>query len=251
MKALPLLLALVIPQAAQAMPVRYFEFASNTQVPPARIRQLVGIYGANIMIGGDPSHEDFSRTMQAAAAAGVKRHVYLEGPGGPTGSGGVAPDELERMKRGARFAGIDTGNPGWIREWNAWGWKVWTRHQIKEIYAGFQSYEIDNLYRAIGDSAAGLVRFLKEQQAWMRSSGVRATIVLKNVEPGQWPVLVEAVRAGQLSREIFSDFHISEEDYNAAQKSRQRAYSASIGVQTLDSLNTYSYAAKGEYRVGK
>ena len=162
-----------------ADPPDYFEFASNVQVPPSRIRTLATKYKRNIMVGGDSGHRDFWASMKAAKAAGVLRHVYLEGPGGPTGNSGIAPDELARMKKGARFAGINPESSGWMQKWNKTGWKIWTRHQIKVLYAGFDSYEIDNLPRGIGESGNALVSFLKEQQEWAQKNGVKATILLK------------------------------------------------------------------------
>ncbi len=91
----------------------------------------------------------------------------------------------------------------------------------------------------------------KEQQAWAKNNGIKATIMLKNVESGQWPLIVKAVKSGELSREGLTDFCISEEDFDAREKRQQAAAAASIGIQQLDSPSTYSYAARGEYRVGR
>jgi len=229
-------------------PVDYFEFASNTQVSPARVRALAEKYKRSVMIGGDSGHQDFGSTMAAAKAAGVLRHVYLEGPGGPTGSSGIEAGELARMKSGARYAKINTNDRDWMSKWNSYGWKVWTRHQIKDIYAGFDSYEIDNLDRGTGQGVAALISFLKEQQAWAQQNGVKATMLLKNVTGSQWPALAAAIKSGAVSRDGLTEFAISEEDTPG--KDAQKKYAASVGIQVLDSTNTYAYAAHGEYRVG-
>ncbi len=233
------------------MPINYFEFASDSRITPARVYDLAKKYDKNVMIGADSGNADSNATMAAAKSAGVFRHIYLEGPGGVTGNQGIAPDELERIKAGARYAGIDTSDVHWRQKWNQAGWKVYTRHQIKDLYADYDSYEIDNLYNGIGDSDAALLAFLKEQQAWAKSNGVKATILLKNVESSQWPLIINAVKAGELSRAGLTDFCISEEDFSAAEKRKQAAAAASIGIQQLDSASTYSYAARGEYRVGR
>ena len=240
------------PAATQARgPIAYFDFASDSRITPARVRELAEKYHKNVMIGADSGNSDSKGTMAAAKAAGVFRHIYLEGPGGVTGNSGIAPDELARMKAGAKYAGIDTSNADWKKKWNESGWKIYTRHQIKNLYADYDSYEIDNLYNGIGDSGAALVAFLKEQQAWAKANGIKATIMLKNVESGQWPLIIKAVKSGELSREGLTDFCISEEDFKAREKEKQAAAAASIGIQQLDSPSTYNYAARGEYRVGK
>ncbi len=237
--------------ATARAPIAYFDFASDSRITPARVRELAEKYKKNVMIGADSGNSDSKATMAAAKSAGVFRHIYLEGPGGVTGNRGIAPDELARMKAGARYAGIDTSNADWKKKWNQFGWKVYTRHQIKDIYADYDSYEIDNLYNGIGESGPALLAFLKEQQAWAKANGIKATIMLKNVESGQWPLIVNAVRSGELSRDGLTDFCISEEDFRSREKRQQAAAAASVGIQQLDSASTYSYAARGEYRVGR
>jgi hypothetical protein len=238
-------------QAQARVPIAYFEFASDSRITPARVRELAEKYQKNVMIGADSGNSDSKATMAAAKAAGVFRHIYLEGPCGVTGNQGIAPDELARMKAGAKYAGIDISKPDWRKKWNDSGWKVYTRHQIKDLYADYDSYEIDNLYNGIGDTGASLVAFLKEQQAWAKENGIKATIMLKNIESGQWPLIVKAVKSGELSRAGLTDFCISEEDFKASEKQKQAAAAASIGIQQLDSPSTYNYAARGEYRVGR
>ena len=238
-------------QASARAPIAYFDFASDSRITPARVRELAEKYKNNVLIGADSGNTDSQATMAAAKAAGVFRHIYLEGPGGVTGNSGIAPDELARMKAGARYAGIDTSSPDWRQKWNQSGWKIYTRHQIQDLYADYDSYEIDNLYNGIGETAQALLAFLKEQQAWAKANGIKATIMLKNVESKQWPLIVTAVKSGELSRDGLTDFCISEEDFSPAEKRRQAAAAASIGIQQLDSPSTYSYAARGEYRVGR
>jgi hypothetical protein len=233
------------------VPIAYFDFASDSRITPARVKELAEKYNKNVMIGADSGNTNAKKTMATAKELGLFRHIYLEGPGGVTGNKGIAPDELARMKAGAKYAGIDTSKADWKMKWNESGWKIYTRHQIKDLYADYDSYEIDNLYNGIGDSGAALVAFLKEQQTWAKENGIKATIMLKNVESGQWPLIVKAVKAGEISREGLTDFCISEEDFSAKEKQKQAAAAASIGIQQLDSPSTYSYAARGEYRVGK
>jgi hypothetical protein len=232
-------------------PIAYFDFASDSRIKPARVKELAEKYKKNVMIGADSGNDDAKELMTAAKAAGVFRHIYLEGPGGVTGNKGIAPDELARMKAGAKFAGIDTSKADWIKKWNQEGWKIYTRHQIKDLYGDFDSYEIDNLYNGIGDTAKALVEFLKEQQAWAQENKIKATIMLKNIESSQWPLIIAAIKSGDLRRDGLTDFCISEEDFKPREKQKQTEAAASIGIQQLDSPSTYNYAARGEYRVGR
>src|SRR5262249_55782430 len=158
--------------------------------------------------GADSGNDGAKAYMAAAKTAGLFRHIYLEGPGGVTGNSGIAPDELARMKAGAKYAGIDTSKADWRKEWNKTGWKIYTRHQIKDLYGDYDSYEIDNLYNGIGDTAANLLAFLKEQQAWAKENNIKATIMLKNIESSQWPLIVKAVQSGELRRDGLTDFCI-------------------------------------------
>lgn len=234
-------------------PARYLDFSSPSPASATKIQSLVNKYGKNILIGADPGDSftsgSFAQTMKAAKAAGAKVHIYLEGPGGVTGSSGIAPDELARMKAGAQKASINTNSSNWKSEWNQHGWKTHTRSQLVELqklYGPGFSYEIDNLYNAKVEGPSSVVKFFKEQEKWQKENNIKATLMMKNLTPEELNAVAGAVNKGEISRSFFSDFHISES--GTGNRAQQEAAAAKMGIQSVPSNNTYQYDARGEFK---
>jgi hypothetical protein len=233
-------------------PAKYFIFASDSAghgLNSAKIKSLVAKYGQNVVIGGDTGDDAFPHLMAVAKSAGVRRHFYVEGPKGPTGDR-FSPDEWRRLVAAAAALGIDANTKAGMRQWNTWGWKKHTRNEILG-YAqqGYDSVEIDNMDRAIGigDSPSGMVAFLEEQQAWMAQNHVATKLLLKNQSEDMLTAIVAAVKAGKVDRNMLADFHISEQD--TGNRAAQAKLSREIGIQTLNSNNTYDYDAQGVYGI--
>src|SRR5262249_9121252 len=94
---------------------------------------------------------------------------------------------------------------------------------------------------------SGMVNFLIEQQAWLAANHLKVKLVLKNQDEDMLGEVVKAVLTGRINRNTLGDFHISESD--SGDRSVQRALSKKIGIQTLDSDNTYDYDAIGSYKI--
>lgn len=263
------------------MPPRYFEFASPTDknarnrdgVSAQTIRDLVKKYGKNILIGFDVGRLDphilkpgenplnsLSKTdflhqqleaFKVAKELGVRLHAYLGGPCGPTGSR-IEESEANFMRNSAQKLGINTNKSGWMNEWNSWGWKETTKGQIKVLkQLGFESYEIDNLYRDAKVNAvqnddakksAALANIVKEAQGWDNSM----KLMLKNMDVGDLQAVEKAMQRKEISRARLADFHISEENFKGQWLAIERA-SARLGIQMARSHDTRAYACSTEY----
>ncbi len=230
---------------APGTPPAYFAFSSDHPISPRAIQSMAGKYGGkNVMIGVD-ANSDYGATLKAAREAGTRLHVYVEGPGGPTGKKWTA-DELGRIENAARKQGIDTRDPKWMDKWNKTGWKAHTFEELGKFKKqGFESAEIDNLYRGLGDSPQKLVDFYREY-AGKFQKGELPRALLKNIDGPQMQALGAAIRSGQLPREMFSDFHIFES--SAGNPSTPSRLAAELGIRTLVSRDTEQYAASGAYR---
>ncbi|MCA9793847.1 MAG: peptidoglycan-binding protein [Candidatus Eremiobacteraeota bacterium] len=230
-------------QQATSKPPDYFAYRDKP-LGASAVKDLVSRHGRNVMIGVDPTYEGWQATDRAAKEAGARRHVYLEGPGGPTGDK-WDPEEKQRVVRAARGQGIDTSRPGWMKEWNSTGWKNHTHDQLKDFKKqGFESAEIDNLYRGLGDSPRRLVDFYKEYAGW-HSQGDVPSLLMKNVDKPQMQAVVEAVNRGDLPRSMFSDYAIWET--SAGPLEGQERLARQLGIRTLVSDDTYNYAARGQF----
>jgi len=232
----------VRPAAVPRIPARYFLFSSAGVSIPA-IRSAHARYG-NIMVGFD-SGDIPAASLKVARELGAQLEIYVEGPGGPTGSSWSA-DERERVRKAAQSVGIDTSRADWMKkEWDRHGWKEYAFRQLEGyLQQGYKSAEIDNLDRVIGDSPGALITFYKEYAG--RVAAQKAPqLIMKNISETQLAQVVEAVKSGRLPRSMFSEFHISEKD--SGNREKQGELTASIGIRTLASNNTYEYDAKGEF----
>lgn len=224
-------------------PPDYFAYRDKP-LGAGAVKELVGRHGRNVMIGVDPTYDGWQATDRAAKEAGARRHAYLEGPGGPTGAK-WDPEEKQRVVRAARGQGIDTSNPGWMKEWNDTGWKGHTHDQLRDFKRqGFESAEVDNLYRGLGDSPKRLVDFYQEYASWHRQGDV-PTLLMKNVDRPQMEAVAQAIRRGELPRSMFSDYAIWETSAGALEG--QERVAAQLGIRTLVSNDTYNYAARGAF----
>lgn len=247
---------------ASSNPIGYFTFASDANIVlKQNLAPIAKELGGNLMIGGDASFPDvsseFIQVMRKANSLGAQKHVYLEGPGGPTGSSGIAGDECKRMIARAKGVGIviDRNNCSnsakWIKKWNATGWWDSTIREIRYFYKNFgaTSFEIDNLYRAGVESSDSVVEFVRNFQGAMQANNLPATLLLKNLTVAD----LNAVRAdiqGQdperILRTSLTDFMISEEDFRSQWTSIAKA-AQKIGVKMLKSTDTYNYQARGYF----
>lgn len=246
---------------AQAQtPVGYFTFASDADIILRQdLSSVVNRVGSNFMVGGDSGYPfvspEFVRVMRKADSYGAEKHVYLEGPGGPTGNGGIAGDECQRMIERARRVGIPidrnncSSSAKWIKTWNSTGWWDSTLLEIQYFYDRYKisSVEIDNLYRAGVESSASVVRFLVRFQTAMQAKNLPVTILLKNMDVDNLNAVKAAIDAGTVRRNSLSDFAISEEDFRSEWPAIKRA-SKRIGIVTLTSSNTYNYQARGYWQ---
>lgn len=220
----------------------WFEFDCNEPISPARIAELGRLYGSRVMIGvSDVGRK--AQSVKAARRVGAQLMVYLEGPGGETGSSGIATDEMQRMKAGARSVGIDVSRRGWMKAWNAWGWKLVLQQKLAHYASeGFSAAEIDNLPRAGIEGPARQIEFFKEYAHW-HERGVAPKLMLKNMSQRELAALKKALAQWELRRSLFADFAISE----GGDRKRQAEIAKSMGIQMLHSFNTYHYAAKGPF----
>lgn len=237
-------------------PARFFAFTSEEQYSSAKVKAYFTKYGANSVIGGNPVDiSPFNNAMKSALELGMKTHAYLEGPGGPTGDNGWG-DELPRIREAARSVGI-SGN-GWLKKWDSYGWKTYTRNQIRALNArqirrgGLYSAEIDNLSRVLGDGAKATTNFIAEYQSWAKADGWKTKLVLKNLDKPMLLALAKAINGDRIQRELIADYHIAEKpgcDQACTEKFRrcQSAISAFLGIQIFFHNNTYRYLGEKEY----
>lgn len=227
-------------------PAAYYLFASDV-LPVADIskaarehsRIMVGFDAGNIPRSGPIEVEAF----HVARKVGAELQIYVEGPGGPTGSS-WARDEIERIAKAAASVGIDATQPNWRRNhWDTGGWRSFTLKQLADYkQQGFQSAEIDNIGRVI-DDVDGLIAFYKQYDEECRS-GRLPQLIMKNVGAEDVEAIVRAVESKSLRRELFSEFHICETSCGYDTR-KIDAVTRRIGIRTLESRNTFKYAARG------
>lgn len=214
-------------------PPKAFAFASET-LATERIRDLSRRHAGNVLIGLDANSEH-RNALLAAQSEGARLHVYLEGPGGPTGES-WAPDELERIRLAAASVGLR--GTDWQARWEAGGWKVYVFGQLRRFHdLGFESAEIDNLYRVEPDPVA----FYREYAEWW-SRGLVPRAMLKNLDGPEMEAVLAAV-----PRPMLADFAIFETSAGDPTASVQA--SARAGIQTVISRNTFEYDAFGDYEL--
>jgi hypothetical protein len=229
-------------------PAAYFMFASKTlSVDAIRKakekygRVLVGFDAGGIPMSGEVEGDSFA----VARDLGAELEIYVEGPGGKTGDA-WDPGEEARVKAAAKSVGIDVRQKGWrAKHWDTHGWKDFTFKQLAYYRGiGFNAGEIDNLDRTIKSSEA-LVAFYREY-AERQLAGELPQLVMKNISVEDMTAVVEAMKSSVLPRRMFSDFHIFEcgdtDDWKPVDD-----ISATQGIRTVPSRNTYDYDAKGTF----
>ena len=227
-------------------PVEYFAYASNN-ISPSAIKKAAEKYD-RFMIGFDSGsllNGSAAASFKAAKDAGAELEIYVEGPGGVTGSSGWAADEKARVRAAAKKVGVDVNNKNWMKEWDAWAWKDYTLMQLEEYHRdGFSAGEIDNLHRVLGDHGDSHIEFFKEY-AEIHAQGRLPLLVLKNQDEEQLEALVKEIKAGRIPRAMFAEFHIAE--VGGGSLGRRDKISSTVGIRTLASRDTYNYDAKGEF----
>ena len=163
--------------------VAYFDFASDSRITPARVRELAEKYEKNVMIGTDSGNSDSKETMAATKSAGVFRHIYLEGPGGVTGNRGIAPDELARVKAGTRTRKLILPTPTGKRSGTSLVGRC-IRAARSKISTPTTIPTRSTISTTGSARAARPCPLLKEQQAWAKDNGIKATIMLKTWSRG-------------------------------------------------------------------
>ena len=233
----------------------YFYFSSGydalTVLGTAQSKAALAKYTnviAGIDAGGATASSDFLSRAQKLRAQGWRLHVYLEGPGGPTGSSWGA-DECLRVQAAAKTYGTNpvpagdtcgNDNAAWMKEWNDTGFFKQLQQQLKDLQPlGVESVEVDNLYRAgYADSLKPLSEFITRF-----NNGKAATnpikLLLKNIgSPGELDALLAAS-----PRAAIADYMILEEDFKSqwcALQSSGKKY----GITAAFSWNTSDYHAE-------
>ncbi len=210
------------------IPTRFFHESEN-QYTSVQIKEFVNKHGKNILIGGDPGHDDFDNTMLAAARLGCKRHVYLVGPGMKEWS----RKEAEEIRRNARSIGIDTDDPNWEREWYSTGWV----HKCEEWFViyntgGFYSAEIDNIDAALKNDPKKLVEFYHHLFNFCKRNKIITKLMVKNLS------LAELKAVAKEPPELLSwlaPFGMFEK--GSGDSKQQTKLAASIGIQAVTPLN--------------
>jgi hypothetical protein len=205
---------------------------------------------AGIDAGGSTNSPDFLSQVQAMRARGWRLHVYLEGPGGPTGSSWAA-DECVRVQTAARIyvskpipAGDSCQNDSaeWMKEWNQTGFFKQLQQQLIDLQPlGVESVEVDNLYRAgygDGDGAKPLSDFIVRFNNG-KAANNRIKLLLKNIgSPAELDALVAAS-----PRAAIADYMILEEDYKSQWCSLQST-GKKHGIVAAFSWDTFDYHAE-------
>ena len=237
------------------VPAAYFMFAVKT-LPPAAIKEAKMKHG-RILVGFDSgvdlpqSGEIKNPSFKAAREVGAELEVYVEGPGGATGTTGWSDDELARVKLAAELVGIDTRPKDWqARSWDTGGWKKYTFRQLENYKRqGFNAGEIDNLERVI-KTADARVAFYKEYAALYGADRL-PQLIMKNVDEEELRRVVKAIQTNELPRTMFSEFHIFETEKGQTGWHLLDKISNEVGIRTVISTNTYKYATEGKYGLNR
>ena len=203
---------------------------------------------AGIDAGGVTTSSDFSSRAQKLRAQGWRLHVYLEGPGGPTGSS-WGKDECSRVQAAAKIygskpvpAGDTCGNDNadWMKEWNQTGFFKQLQQQLTDLQPlGVESVEVDNLYRAgYADGLKPLSGFITRFNNG-KAANNPIKLLLKNIGS---PAELDALLAAS-PRAAIADYMILEEDLKnqwCALQSSGKKY----GITAAFSWNTSDYHAE-------
>lgn len=271
------------PQAPQTQqgprkPVDSFTFSSNPQ-DPERVKRLIqsnNAQGKSTLVGIDPNNNAAAQQKLARVARenGAQTHLYLEGRGGPTGNSGWEKGEWERTKRAAAnlqnpiHLTSQSDNSPAMREWNNRGWQEHSIKQAREAKRnGHSSVEVDNINRLdSGDNTKRTMDFYR-QYASEYAKGDMPTLMMKNqtvselkavqqamsnydrtrnMTPEQVAALPEAIRNNRIPREMFSDYHIYEND-SGSLTARHLELTRAMGIKLLQSKDTHNYRASGNF----
>lgn len=224
------------------LPAKYFLFSSEGVTPQA-VRSAAEKYG-RIMVGFDSGNIP-DRALAAARDADAELSIYVEGPGGVTGTA-WAPDEKARIKHAAASVGIHTDDRNWMKNWDDWGWKTYAFRQLENYKRnGYSACEIDNIDRVTDRDPAATIAFYKEF-ADKQSDGKLPRLIPKNLSVEQVTRLIQAIKAHDLPRSMFSEFHISEKG-TGDDRAKLDMLTSTIGIRTVPSNDTYHYDAKGTF----
>jgi len=233
----------------------YFYFSSGHKalevLTTPKAKAALATYSAvvaGIDADGDTSSPDFLSRVQKMRTQGWRVHVYLEGPGGPTGNS-WAPDECVRVQNAAKIyvtksiPANDTcqdDNADWMKEWNQTGFFKQLQQQLSELQPlGVESVEVDNLYRAgYGDGATPLSDFIVRFNSG-KSANNPIKLLLKNIGS---PAELDTILAAS-PRTAIADYMILEEDFKnqwCALRSTGKKYGIVVGF----SWNTFDYHAE-------
>lgn len=200
---------------------------------------------AGIDVGGDTSSPDFLSSVQKMRTQGWRLHVYLEGPGGPTGNS-WAPDECVRVQNAAKIyvaKSIPVGdhcqddNADWMKEWNQTGFFKQLQQQLSDLQPlGVVSVEVDNLYRAgYGNGATPLSDFIVRFNSG-KAANNPIKLLLKNIgSPSELDTILAAS-----PRTAIADYMILEEDLKN-QWCALRSTGKKYGIVAGFSWNTFDY----------
>jgi hypothetical protein len=233
----------------------YFYFSSSndassvlgTATAKARLAAYKNVI-AGIDAGGDTQSADFLSHAQQLQAQGYRLHVYLEGPGGPTGTS-WSPDECARVHSAAKVyvsKSVPLGDScqddtaAWMVEWNESGFFKQLQQQLNDLKTlGAESVEVDNLYRAgYGPDLKPIAEFVVRFNNG-KASNNSIKLLLKNIGS---PAELDAVMAAA-PRAAIADFMIVEEDFKSQWCGITRA-SKAYGIATALSWNTFDYHAE-------
>lgn len=200
---------------------------------------------AGIDVGGDTASSDFLNRVQKMRTQGWRVHVYLEGPGGPTGNSWTQ-DECARIQNAAKIyvaKSIPVGdhcqddNADWMKEWNQTGFFKQVQQQLSDLQPlGVVSVEVDNLYRAgYGSGAMPLSDFIVRFNSG-KTADNPIKLLLKNISS---PAELDAILAAS-PRTAISDYMILEEDFKN-QWCTLRSAGKKYGIVAGFSWNTFDY----------
>lgn len=210
----------------------------------------------HMLVGVDENDDDYVESIPERCRNSSKQlgiHLYLEGPGGPTGSR-VDDDEYKRIKAHAEAVAIDTGDRDWITQWNRDGWPIYFRKYSwpKAVEGGFYSIEIDNLYRHLNATHRDIGAFLRWFDEEFFEAG-KPKLLLKNCGVKRLKTVKDLISEGSLRREALAEFAIMEDSALKSDETMEQVSEASgkLGIQTLESNNTWDYQAEGKYEVAR
>lgn len=196
----------------QAPPSRFYFLCSN-ELSASKLKAAKKEYG-NILVGFDPGMKDkpegnSTDIIDTARDIGALLHVYFVGPTMQSWSA----EEREQCKYLAESIGIDTSEDGWLDEWYSTGWEKKVQQQFKfynDEY-GCYSLEIDNLDSTTMKSDWDkYVEFFKRLDKWRKENNVSTRLMLKNIDEDGMEAIENAVKDGDLDKELFAAWGLFE-----------------------------------------